>query len=655
MKKYFVMAVLVLMIFPLMVFADAAGPGFQSYQAIVKNDGVKIYDFDRWDERIPEIKGEIKKGSKVEVDYEYEVNGEVYGEVYYNNEMRYIKISDLMLANATFDMSKASKLTYEVKGHVYKDGVYLYKGPSMIYEKVDGNAIPVGTDLTYEYFDIAEGAEPMWVYTTYNGKSGWVYVYQYENVFYEDASGIASIPKKGSKLINVNESVNLYVSPKASSSKITVDMPMYQELGYSYMFGIYCYVTYQGKSGWIKTSNRFDDGEPFDGIVKNENEDGFIVLNKQGVNTYTKLLDFSSKTSTTIPYDTMLKYNFSFYKYVGDSLNRWFLVDYDGQKLWLQVSSEDSSLAFETYLKDALIAGKQVKIYKEPSTLANSIDSLDWNKSVEVKYEFYKSYNEGAWYYIVYDKNKKGWLENKNLAFKNEIDVKALIDNPLGVDIYTEPSNEKTIIGKIPNNTEINRSYFYKDSQNQSWFYVKYDGKTGWYKDNQAKEEYVRVSDKYRTRVPFGLLCYKTPSTNSQEAGLIPYGTKLEAMYSYDIVSTKEKWLYVTYENGTGWILNNEASIRKITDEEFYKEDEKTEPSEVPLPSKKPDDTKNKSNLTPTQIILISVGSAVILALTAFVSIKLINKKKKNKEEGIKFGEKSQDKVETDESDNSNE
>lgn len=641
MKKFLVLAVLVLFL-PVVVWADSAGPSFQGYDAVVINDWTSFYSFDKFLNKKVEAKGQLQKGTKLEVNAEYEMDGVTYASAFFDDKMIYVKISDLMLANATFDMSKLEKVEEEMKGYVFKEGVYLYKGPSKIYEKASEEEIPIGTELVYEYYDNGEWAPPLWMYTTYNGVSGWVYVYDYANVYYEDASGIANIASgKNNSLVNVKERISLYEKPDSSSKKSEIVMPLYSELKYIYSFAEYNYVVYQDKSGWVKTAVRYGESVDYDVLAKNYRTDGFIVLEKKGIGTYSKLLDDSSRTSTVIPYGTELKYDYSFEDYSDENnyMYCWYLVEYKGDNLWLKIdySANNSSLAYRHFRSEALTVGDKIDVYKEPFNGTSVQDTITWNREVEVLYDYYSD-NQPRLYYVLYG-NKKGWIREKNLVFKDDYGDEIKINNNLGVELYESPTNREVSVGKIPFNTKVKRLYAYQDEDGQSWNYVKYRSKTGWYQTDEATKQYEKVDAKYRIQAPLGLLCYTSPNVNSKEVGLLPFGTKLEASYAFENDSSSLGWIYVNFDKGSGWVLKSE-SVEEISDEEFYKKDEAPKPVETPLPSKEPSKDKTGNKLTPVQIVCLSVGGAAALAITALVSIRLVNKKKKD---ALKSAEEGQD------------
>ena len=107
----------------------------------------------------------------------------------------------------------------------------------------------------------------------------------------------------------------------------------------------------------------------------------------------------------------------------------------------------------------------------------------------------------------------------------------------------------------------------------------------------------------------------------------IPKGAEIIVKYSKYDYETGSSWYFVDYDGVKGWITNNYIEEEEIIEEpeeddyEDYEEEEEESDEEEEA-------EEEKESLTPKQIGLICAGGAVILALVAIVTIKLINKKK---------------------------
>lgn len=230
-----IILLLVGIILPSLVLADASAPSISEYKALIKNsNGVKCENFT------------IPYNTEVTVVMEYDKNDIAYVDVRYNNDYCTIKMSDIALKDK-FNLDDFSNEFYLYK-YVYKKGAYLYKGPSKIYGKVDDNIeLPVGLKLKIEYFD------EQWGYVTYNGVSGWVFIYEpTEFNLYEENTALADIDNG---TIYTLEEITLDSGPY-NGEKTDIVIPKGEKvkynLSYCAKFNEMCsiYLTYNGKRGW---------------------------------------------------------------------------------------------------------------------------------------------------------------------------------------------------------------------------------------------------------------------------------------------------------------------------------------------------------------------------------------------------------------------
>ena len=99
--------------------------------------------------------------------------------VFYDGLDVNINNSDIKILNDIFEPTDGYELE-EPKTHIVnlENGTRMYKGPSDIfYEELDV-VIPKDTNIEYKYIDTAANTESVdkFVYATYNGMSGWVYI-----------------------------------------------------------------------------------------------------------------------------------------------------------------------------------------------------------------------------------------------------------------------------------------------------------------------------------------------------------------------------------------------------------------------------------------------------------------------------------------------
>lgn len=196
MKKIlaFVMAACLSLLLTVPAFADGKGPAFTSYDVVCSKE--TPYFQENWDkEDSPmEKQGSFPAGTKLTVQYEYERDGVVYGNVEIDDgeetEWVYIRVSDVALKDDTFlpenEMKLAKPRSVRVIG---KDGIPLYAGPNKKFAII--TTIPHGAKLTYTYGNDEEDDFRTWAYVTYLGRSGWIYVHAIDR-----ENGVAVLPDK---------------------------------------------------------------------------------------------------------------------------------------------------------------------------------------------------------------------------------------------------------------------------------------------------------------------------------------------------------------------------------------------------------------------------------------------------------------------------
>lgn len=293
MKKYFIFLLIMFMFLPNLVLAKGEPPVYINYKVKVTNkDGITLKTGTTSEDK--NIK--IPYDTVLEITYEYEENGKLYGNVEYDNNIGMIEISDVELLDKEINLDKY-KTEVENKIYVFDKGVYLYNGPSKAYGIVNNTEIPVGTVLTYTYGDEA------WAYVTYNGLKGWIYVYTYDNVIYEKGAHVAI--SYDNKKIYTLKNIELIDSPLTNNKK-NITIPELVTATYKYVYSpepltLYYYIKYEDKEGWYKYKpleiaelndedfivNAYEDGDIYEkpsldskvlGSIKKDEEYNLIAI-----------------------------------------------------------------------------------------------------------------------------------------------------------------------------------------------------------------------------------------------------------------------------------------------------------------------------------------------------------------------------------------
>lgn len=309
-KKLFIIILLIGFIFPIIVNANGTSPSSITYKVVITNkNGFKC----RNDLTIP-------YGSVIEVfEYYFDMDdNDVAVQVYSDYCDDYISYKDFKLYNKDFNIKDYEKEDQEHKVDSFnfskkvliigEKGVKLYKGPSFAYDVID--TIPNGVELSTKYYtENREGIS--WIYVVYNGKEGWIHLITY-NVAYDYSNEEAYIEvSKNGELKKVNEYyktggsyeyqgmayyvkydgkmhyVDKLINKCDETLELINDVEMYKAIDNESKLiskikkgtklkalyttgdgkgGVYFYVTYNSKKGWIY----FDESEYDEVIIGDE-------------------------------------------------------------------------------------------------------------------------------------------------------------------------------------------------------------------------------------------------------------------------------------------------------------------------------------------------------------------------------------------------
>lgn len=275
-------------------------------------------------------------------------------------------------------------------------------------------------------------------------------------------------------------------------------------------------------------------------------------------------------------------------------------------------------------------------LYKGPSKLYGKIEpeiSLSVGTIIETEY-----YDE-LWAYVEYN-GVKGWVYtytfttlspyNESAGMVSISEYHPNIKSVNELTLYNNPKTEEETGVTIHPEVELNTIYTYSSEVHNPYYYVDYNGTKGWvktiYEDNVIMNIAYKANQEMSLKVDNkeGAALYKNPSNKNSSIGIIPYETKLTPTYSLNGSHTEE-WYQVKYNDTIGWV--------NLQDVSYYNEDNST----IPEQPTKPDDVidtevnTNQTNNSINEKIIYYVCGAVILSLTAVVTILLVNKKKKEK------------------------
>lgn len=251
-----------------------------------------------------------------------------------------------------------------------------------------------------------------------------------------------------------------------------------------------------------------------------------------------------------------------------------------------------------------------IKMHKGPAN-AYSVVGTTIPKGTKLEYVYNVGEDGTVWVYVEY-KNIKGWISTLEGTVGSYIEENMLISKDL------EIKNEGKVVGTIPANTML-ESYYTIDPW--SWgYYITYDEVSGYVNSEDVSIAYGT----WQITSKDNKVLYEYADLNSKVLeDNIPANTTLE--YSYGLGHHWTEWVYTTYNGKTGWVYYSDENVseEKVSDETI-------ETTKKITTTKAPDKIGVEENkFTGEQIVLLSVIAAVIITLTALVTVVLVNKKNK--------------------------
>ena len=420
---------------PIIVNADMGEPSTYQYEVIITNkEGTPLIDWD--DKKI----ATIPYDTQLTILYEYSIDGELYGDVEYNDEYGFIKLSDTQPLEGELDYSYFGENKYKERYYTLAD-TQMYKGPSKVFGKIEDAIIPAGETLIYKYSD------EVWSLVEYNGVEGWIYSYPYYDYkVYDDIEyTITNVAKKNSKLMVLTDDAVLYKEAKEGSEvvgKLSKDkIYNYKYYTYPYARTTAYYIETEEASGWFMNQGFNGPGE--DSMAIYEENDVLVTIDE--LNVYKHYNDENPVKDITIPKYTELKSKYTFsVKWDEETgiMKTATLITYDGNDYWL--IEEENYADYYTYesgfdisySKSKLTFKKDTPIYEEAFYTDTKLDTkIPKGTEIIVKYSRYDYETGASWYFVEYD-DVKGWITN------NYIEEEEIIEES-EEDEYVEEDEEE--------------------------------------------------------------------------------------------------------------------------------------------------------------------------------------------------------------------
>ena len=359
-----------------------------------------------------------------------------------------------------------------------------------------------------------------------------------------------------------------------------------------------------------------------------ESKRKFIVFDKNGLSLKKGPADAYTRYDEVIPYKTTLESKYcdgNYYCYINDGT-------YKG---W--ISTGDKVAIEELYEKT--LNAVEVNVYDDEDNIIGTIPS-----EANLDRIYYLSLNDKYHFYVEYQ-NIAGLVKNLYYGFNETGKLLALqntritsIDGKVRTDVAT--GAEMDILFMQDYNEGI------ETDKDDSYYYVEYKKIKGFINSKDVVEKYE--SDKEENYIlEKDAEMYSYPSFNANKTNkIIPKDTEITSLYiyyDYDDELGSTYWSLVKFENVTGWVLNNQ-----VQDDGTIKNNHKPQTT---TPIKQEPILNSTSKPSSKSIILYSIIGALLIGLTAAVSIIFINKQLKNdakvKEEKKKEIEKQLEETKT--------
>lgn len=349
------------------------------------------------------------------------------------------------------------------------------------------------------------------------------------------------------------------------------------------------------------------------------------------VNIYKGPSKVYGKISGKIPKGTVLTTKYYDYNFA--------YVEYQNIKGWIFSSQNNWTSHYPNEYNNCVLFNSDEK--KVMTIFETELVDIEDNK-IKVPAETYLSYEFYSYNLAVVNYNDKDYFlyfgnvlnPDKNIVML--VDEKKEVLTTKEIEIYDSFKN-KNVIGTIPANEVITLQVIFDESAESvlSKFYVNYNGTKGLIIDDSAW--YIQKENKYHNlskTIQIDLYQYKKDEKPIKTISIDSYYLKWNA---YD-------WYYIESNDNKGWIKVDDIKsdvIDKANEEETNKDKETN---------------KNIfSNISIKELAIYIVVGTLLISLTAFVTIKLVNKNKKEKVDNKEVLNENTIKEETKKEDTKNE
>ncbi len=385
---------------PFMVYADMGAPDNLAYDVeVTASSGISYYDYKCTSDNCTLKKvGTMPKGQTFTIYYEMEINGEYYGDVNYNGDYVYIKISDTTITTKEISLEdeKVYKLEEPKNLTVLKDKLEIHSSPAYAFEVVE--TIPAGEKITTsnKYGDT-------WYYVEYNGVKGWIDSY----------SGTVGTYNKEKILVITEHDLKDEKGNTIATIPANTQIDEYYSLDeWSWNY----YIEYNGQKGYIELGNiakkektklkLFKEVEAFENF-----EDAYKCVYEEKCENSIKIAKDTELTST---------YYYRLSRGVGNV--PYYQVKYNNKEYWIYenyFNVPDDSSIFDTYyiaeiVNEKIKVNEEIKMYAELDNLLKakySTSTIEPTATISASENIKVLYYLGTYFYVEKEDGTKGWIE----------------------------------------------------------------------------------------------------------------------------------------------------------------------------------------------------------------------------------------------------
>lgn len=385
---------------PFMVYADMGAPENLEYNVeVTSSSGITSYDYQcTSDNCVLKKVGTIPKGENFTIYYEMEINGEYYGDVKYNGEYVYIKISDTTITTKeiTLDDEKSYKLEEPKSLTVLTDKLEIHSSPAYAFKVV-------GTITAGEKITVKGGYGDTWYYIEYDGIKGWIDSY----------SGTVGTYNKEKILVItehdlVDENQNIIGTIPANT--ILDDYYSLDAWSWSY------YVEYNGQKGYVD----------FDNIAKKEKAKLKLFKEVEAFenfeDAYKCVYEENCENSIKIAKDTELTSTYYYRLSRGAGNIPYYQVKYNNKEYWIYENyfnaTDDSSIFDTNYIaeivNEKIKVNEEIKMYAELDNLVEarySTTAIEPTSTISKGENIKVLYYLGTYFYVEKEDGTQGWIE----------------------------------------------------------------------------------------------------------------------------------------------------------------------------------------------------------------------------------------------------